>query len=182
MDHHGRTPQLHSQHTLQRACIDPPYLGRDPLDRGCAIFTIVESLKQLGLEDKTSVLLRWLGRFDGLEQHQEDENDPILCVRQVALGHVADHAHVARTPLPQREKVWHSLVMQILSQPFVHTCGDWSSDGLTARIRWSPMEQSFMNFLALGQDDEELSIWNPTQPNAARAQQFCKLLLQEDAR
>jgi len=50
-----------------RAKTDFPYLGRDLMDRQQAIFTITESLNCLGHAGRTSALLRWLGRFDGLE-------------------------------------------------------------------------------------------------------------------
>ncbi|MEG2468784.1 MAG: hypothetical protein RSB86_15460 [Comamonas sp.] len=43
--------------TQHRAQSHLPYLGRDPLDRQRAIFTITESLNFLGHEARTSALL-----------------------------------------------------------------------------------------------------------------------------
>lgn len=181
MDDPARQPLLRSQHLPQPVCSDPPYLGRDPLDRGCAIFAIAESLQQLGLASKTNLLLRWLGRFEGLEQHLEDESDPIVRVRLILLQHVADQPAMQHISEPQRQRNWHSLVTQLVEQPFAQTCGDWGRDGIASRIKWNPIEQSFMDFLALGQPGEELSIWTPTEGTQRRARQFASMLLQEGA-
>jgi hypothetical protein len=151
MDDLARAPHLHSQHIQQRANSDPPFLGRDPLDRGCSIFAIADSLQLLGLASKTNPLMRWLGRFEGLEQHLEEELDPILSVRSILLQLVADHPKMPHVPKPQQEKNWHSFVMRVVAQPFVQTCGDWGRDGIASRIKWDPLQQSFMDFLALGQ-------------------------------
>lgn len=165
-----------SQHAPVRASDDPPYLGRDPLDHGCSIFAIVQSLQQLCLGHKAATLLCWLGRFEGLEQHLEDDADPVLCVCKILLQHVADQPVARRRPSSQPADIWHSIVMQILAQPFVHTCSDWSSDGLKSRIRWNPLAQSFMDFLAMGLPGEELSVWSPTQSKPERVEQSAKLL------
>ena len=180
MDDLARAPHLHSQHIQQRANSDPPFLGRDPLDRGCSIFAIADSLQLLGLASKTNPLMRWMGRFEGLEQHLEEELDPILSVRSILLQLVADHPKMPHVPKPQQEKNWHGFVMRVVAQSFVHTCGDWGRDGIASRIKWDPLQQSFMDFLALGQPGEELSIWTPTDGKSARAQHFARILLQEE--
>lgn len=180
MDPFGRTPHLRSQHIQQRACSDPPFLGRDPLDRGCAIFAIAESLQQLGLAHKTNLLLRWLGRFEGLEQHLEDDSDPVVSVRLILLQHVADQPAIEHVSQAQQERNWHKLVLQIMAQPFVQTCGDWGRDGITSRIKWDPLQHSFMDFLALGLPGEELSIWTPSGGKQTRAHRFARMMLQEE--
>jgi len=53
-------------------------LARDTLDRQRAIFTITDTLNQLSKVSRISTLLRWLGRFDGLESHLEQDQDPLL--------------------------------------------------------------------------------------------------------
>ena len=57
---------------------------------------------------------------------------------------------------------------------------DWGRDGIASRIKWDPLQQRFMDFLALGQPGEMLSIWTPTDGKSARAQHFARILLQEE--
>lgn len=148
------------------------------MDRGCAIFTIVESLQQLGLEGQAVPLLSWLGRFEGMERHLEEEADPVLCVRQALLQHVVDQPAGRRRTREQLDGIWHNIVCTLMGQPFLHVCIDWSPDGLRSRILWNPLEQKFLEFLTMGLPDEELSVWTPTSgPN--RARQCAKLLLQQ---
>lgn len=93
---HGPFPPI-KQSALQehRAQQHFPYLGRDTLDRQRAIFTITDTLNQLGQASRTSTLLRWLGRFDGMEAHLEEDQDPLLCVRALLMAAVA--ARVSRS-------------------------------------------------------------------------------------
>ncbi|WP_280190796.1 hypothetical protein [Delftia sp. PS-11] len=177
MEEQDRTPSLRSQHAPVQASQDHPYLGRDPMDRGCAIYTIVESLQQLGLESRAALLLSWLGRFEGLERHLEDDADPVLCVRQMLLQHVIDQPDGASKTMEWRENTWHDIVCGILRQSFLHACIDWSKDGLRPRIRWNPLEQTFLEFLSMGLPDEELSVWTPTEGTPKRARECAQLLL-----
>lgn len=150
------------------------------MDHGCAIFVIVESLQQLGLESRASMLLSWLGRFEGLERHLEEEADPVLCVRQTLLQHVVDMpTGGARKTQGELDDTWHNIVCSILRQSFLHACIDWSVDGLKPRIRWDPLEQTFLEFLALGLPGEELSVWTPTSGTPKRARQCAQLLLRQ---
>jgi len=59
---------------------------------------MAESLQQLGLESWTARLLSWLGRFEGLERHLEEDCDPVLCVRQI-LRLISREA-------PENRKAW----------------------------------------------------------------------------
>lgn len=149
------------------------------MDRGCAIFTIVESLQQLGLESHAAALLSWLGRFEGMEGHLEDDADPILCVRQALLQHVVDQPAGRRRTQDQLDATWHDIVCTLMRQPFLHACVDWSTDGLRSRILWNPMEQKFMEFLGMGLPGEELSLWTPTRGTPKRARECAQLLLQQ---
>ena len=153
------SPSFRSQHMPVRPSQEHPFLGRDPLDHGCAIFTVIESLQQLGLEGRTARLLSWLGRFEGLERHLEEDSDPVLSVRQILLRHVADQPRGEVVQQGLADATWHSIVHTIVAQPFVHVCCDWSMDGLRPRICWDPIEHSFLQFLALGHAGEELSVW-----------------------
>ncbi|WP_126312662.1 hypothetical protein [Delftia acidovorans] len=175
------TPSFRSQHMPVRPSQEHPFLGRDPLDHGCAIFTVIESLQQLGLESWTARLLSWLGRFEGLERHLEEDCDPVLCVRQILLRHVADQPRGAGEQKGLADVTWHSIVHTIVAQPFVQVCCDWSIDGLRPRIRWDPIEHTFLQFLALGHADEDLSVWTPAAGMPCRARK-CASMLQGKAR
>lgn len=171
------TPSFRSQHMPVRPSQEHPFLGRDPLDHGCAIFTVIEFLQQLGLESWTARLLSWLGRFEGLERHLEEDCDPVLCVRQILLRHVADQPRGAGDQKGVADVTWHTIV----AQPFVQVCCDWSIDGLRPRIRWDPIEHTFLQFLALGHAEEDLSVWTPASGMPCRARK-CASLLQGKAR
>lgn len=149
------------------------------MDRGCAVFTIVESLQALGLGGRAASLLSWLGRFEGLEQHLEEEADPVLCVRKTLLRHVVDQPAGRRRTECQREESWHNIVCELMGQPFLHACIDWSVDGLRPRISWNPLEQKFLEFLGLGLPGEELSAWTPTDGTPNRARECAQLLLRQ---
>lgn len=172
------SPSFRSQHMPVRPSQEHPFLGRDPLDHGCAIFTVIESLQQLGLEGRTARLLSWLGRFEGLERHLEDDSDPVLSVRQILLRHVADQPRSEVAQQGLADATWHSIVHTIVAQPFVQVCCDWSMDGLRPRIRWDPIEHSFLQFLALGHAGEELSVWTPAAGVPCRVRK-CKKALQQ---
>lgn len=179
MDEKDRLPSLRSQHAPVRPSHEPPYLGRDPMDRGCAIFTIVESLQQLGLESRAATLLSWLGRFEGMERHLEEEADPVLCVRQALLQHVVDQPAGRRRTQDQLDSTWHNIVCTLMRQPFLHACVDWSTDGLRTRVLWNPMEQKFMEFLGVGMPGEEVSLWMPNGGRPGRARECAQLLLRQ---
>ncbi|MBD9534175.1 hypothetical protein IB233_21355 [Comamonas sp. CMM01] len=156
------TPCLRSQHLPVRPDPNFPYLGRDPMDRGCAVFAIVQAMYVLGLASKTSTLLQWLGRFEGLEQHLEEYQDPVQCVRQVLLQF--------RAALPAlsaaRNGDWPMIVSSILSLEFVHMHSAWSrGEGAKPRIYWNPLHQNWLSFLEEGQEGETVATWKPADGN-----------------
>ncbi|MGY8589370.1 hypothetical protein QRO08_11935 [Paracidovorax citrulli] len=177
MDEPARHPSLFSQHMPVRPCEDPPYLGRDVMDRGCAVYAIVDGLAQLGLADKVAALLHWLGRFEGLEKHLEEELDPTLCVRQIVLQQAAETPLAARQKASSRDSSWRNIVGAILEQPFVHTCSDWSGPDLRPRVVWDPLAQPFLEFLAEGREGEDMATWMPEDGNPDRARRSSIQLL-----
>lgn len=177
MDEFARYPSLFSQHLPVRPSEEPPYLGRDPMDRTCAIFTILEALLQLGLGAKAVRLLRWLGRFEGLEKHLEEDLDPVLCIRQIVLQHVAERPLCAPATEDARERTWRSIVDAILAQHFIHTCSDWSGPDLRPRVLWNPLNQPFLEFLDEGRPGEDMATWSPEHGNPERARQCAAQLL-----
>ncbi|MDH0513847.1 hypothetical protein [Comamonas terrigena] len=168
------TPSMRSQHLPVRPDPNFPYLGRDPMDRGCAVFAIVQAMYVLGLASKTSTLLQWLGRFEGLEQHLEEYQDPVQCVRQVLLQFQAalPASSAARTG------DWPMLVSAILSLDFVHMQSAWSrGEGAKPRIFWNPLHQSWLNFLGEGQEGETVATWRPAGGNPTLAAASASALL-----
>lgn len=159
-------PSLCSQHLPVRPDPDFPFLGRDPLDRGCAVFAIVQTMFALGLAAKTSTLLQWLGRFEGLEQHLEEYQDPVQCVREVLLQFRADLPASNVGQLHVRPGDWPRIVAAILSQDFVHMQSAWSKrEGAKPRIFWNPLVQGWLAFLGDGLEGETLATWMPADGN-----------------
>ena len=173
-------PSLRSQHLPVRPDPDFPFLGRDPMDRGCAVFAIVQTMFVLGLASKTSTLLQWLGRFEGLEQHLEEFQDPVQCVRQVLLQFRAAVPASRDGQLHVQPGDWPRIVAAILSQDFVQMQSAWSrGEGAKPRIFWNPLEQSWLNFLSIGLDGETVATWMPTDGNPMLAAGSATALLME---
>jgi hypothetical protein len=160
------SPSLRSQHLPVRPDPDFPFLGRDPMDRGCAVFSIVQVLSALGLADKTAALLQWLGRFEGLEQHLEEYQDPVQCVRQVLLQFRAALPVASTGKHDVRPGDWPMIVSAILSLEFVHMQSAWSlGEGVKPRLFWNPLHQSWLNFLGEGLPGETVATWMPADGN-----------------
>ena len=159
-----------------------PQLGRDLLDRSHALFTIVESLRYLGLSEWTTTLLGWLGRFDGLEVHIQEESDPVLCVRQVLMGFVA----VVRKGLVWKGQQWiqdlkQQIVDRLVALDFVHHRTYWSDRPPQMRLEWHPLKQSWLEFIELGQQQEQLCTWRPRRGNPMLSGLCKQWLLQPQA-
>lgn len=153
-----------------------PFLGRVPLDRSGAVFTIIETLKQLGQERRTSTLMCWLGRFDGLEMHLEEEHDPLLCVRQLLLSFVVTHTSLEYARPTRQAACWKQIVQSILRLDFVHSHSSWGTD-TKPRLVWNPMAQPWLEFLNEGRAGEALTTWIPEAGNPALARRSAAALL-----
>ena len=152
-----------------------PYLGRDTLDRQRAIFTITDTLNQLGQASRTSTLLRWLGRFDGMEAHLEEDQDPLLCVRALLMAAVA--ARVSRSTANESpDDAWERMVSSIMRLDFVHTHSSWGIH-TKSRIKWDPMGQTWLEFLEEGMPGESLTTWLPGSGNPDLARRSAAALL-----
>lgn len=172
------TPSLRSQHLPVRPDPDFPFLGRDPMDRGCAVFAIVQAMYVLGLASKTSTLLQWLGRFEGLEQHLEEYQDPVQCVRQILLQFRAALPVCSNGQLQDRPGDWPMIVSAILSLDFVHMQSAWSrGEGVKPRLIWNPLQQSWLNFLGEGLEGETVATWTPADGNPQLAAGSASALL-----
>lgn len=178
MDHSLPQPEFRRQLEALRPSEDFPFLGRDPMDHGCAIFVIVHSMRLLGLALKTSTLMLWLGRYEGFERHVDAGNDPVLSVRQVLLTHVA---YLKAAPYSPRDRrllgmdldladLWRRIVDDLVALDFVHTRVCWGHPQ-RQRLKWNPLERSWMDFLAAKRPGEELLIWQPlrSDPDVALA-------------
>lgn len=133
----------------QAPCKEFPRFGRDSLDHAHAPYAIVILLQQIGLSAWTSVLLGWLGRYDGLEEHLHLEEDPARCVRDVLMRHAIQTApnDKGRAPLPasllERKA---AIVQDLLQLAFVRSRAYWGPFLVRKRI-WNPLEQPWMAFL-----------------------------------
>ena len=154
---HGPFPPI-KQSALQehRAQQHFPYLGRDTLDRQRAIFTITDTLNQLGQASRTCTLLRWLGRFDGME---------------------AVAARVSRSTANESpDDAWERMVSSIMRLDFVHTHSSWGIH-TKSRIKWDPMGQTWLEFLEEGMPGESLTTWLPGSGNPDLARRSAAALL-----
>ncbi len=153
-----------------------PFLGRVPLDRSGAVFTIIETLKQLGQERRTSTLMCWLGRFDGLEMHLEEEHDPLLCVRQLLLSFVVTYTSLEYARPTRQAACWKQIVQSILSLDFVQSHSSWGTD-TKPRLVWNPMAQPWLEFLKEGRAGETLTTWIPESGNPPLTRRSAAALL-----
>ncbi|WP_211336848.1 hypothetical protein [Corticibacter populi] len=151
---------------------------RDRLDQAHAIFVIVESLRSLGLAAWSPTLLTWLGRFDGLNQYLREDAHPLLCVRQVLLCHVADLGKglVVKGPLAT-ELLRQQIIDDLVEQDFVHHRCYWSARPPRPRLEFNPLEQTWLEFVALGQVAEDLCVWRPERGNPLLAERSRVLLM-----
>ncbi|QIL74192.1 hypothetical protein G7048_27335 (plasmid) [Diaphorobacter sp. HDW4B] len=152
-------PVLESQFKSRQPETEFPHFGRDALDRNHAVFSIIEHLNALHLNDWAPHLLGWLSHYDGLELYAED--DPHVCVRQV-LFHLRVRIR-SRQELPSQQ-IKEMIVDRILDSNFVYYRAHWGIDLVAdenSRV-WRPLEQSWFNFLQEGDPHaplEALHIW-----------------------
>lgn len=163
--------------------VGAPDFGRDKLDHAHAVFVITESLRVLGLTAWTATLLHFLGRFDGIEMHIDEESDPLLCVRQVLLSHVADSGRacsgVVEKGLAQHSKsLMQRIVTELMQQDFLHHRSYWSAQPPRPRLQFDSLQHSWLEFITLGQPGEEVWCWRPERGNPRVAMEWGERLLQ----
>jgi hypothetical protein len=128
---------------------DYPRFGRDALDHPHAPYAIVLLLQQLGLSDWTSILLGWLGRYDGVEEYLHLEEDPACRTRDVLMRHAVEAA-AADAQHPPSQEVLQSrktrIVHDLLQLDFLRCTAYWGPL-LVKTMPWKPLEQSWMSFL-----------------------------------
>lgn len=146
-----------------------PRFGRDSLDHAHAPYAIVMLLQQIGLSAWTAVLLGWLGRYDGLEEHLHQEEDPACCIRDVLMRHAIQVGPIdaagAPTPAALRERK-RKIVLDLLQLDFIRCKAYWGPF-LVRTMVWSPLEQSWMGFLdrvphhddAEYDEDKSMHVW-----------------------
>jgi hypothetical protein len=139
---------------------DFPYYGRYDSDHAHAPFLIVRSLVRLGLADWCATLLHWLGRFDGLEQHLDDCDepdpalDPVCCVRDLLAQHTlrwSDPPEGARLTPEQRHERKQAIVADLLDLKFVAAYAYWRSPEAVRSI-WDPFNEDWLWFIQTGPD------------------------------
>ncbi|THT95548.1 hypothetical protein E9531_17065 [Lampropedia puyangensis] len=138
--------------------------GRDKMDPVHAIYVVVDSMQSLGLSAWTANLLHFLGRFDGLEMHLDEECHPLLCTRQVLLSHVAN-MHTQRDLSGTREMRMRQLIDDLMQLEFMHHRHYWCVQPPHARVEFNPLEHSWLDFVAMGLPQEQLCGFRPERGN-----------------
>lgn len=152
--------------------------SRDKLDRTHAAFTIIESLRTLNLAAWSSTLMSWLGRFDGIELHIHEDCDPLPCVRQILLGHVADKGWGGKGWQGDVMLLQARIIDDLVALDFVHHRAYWSAHPPKPRREFDPLETTWLEFMTLGQPDEDLCVWRPERGNPALSNLCRQMLLQ----
>jgi len=174
-------PRLQAQLSALQANPEWPHFGRDALDHGHAVFTIVEHLRILGLQTWTNRLVKWLAHYDGFERYVEDDaHDPILCVRDLLMRHVIGqgqrqgHKGPARSnhdpgeTCPVAPQALKSLIVNdILRLEFLRYRAFWGANPVpqsTSR-HWQPLTQTWLSFIEHRLPGESLWVWlSPREP------------------
>lgn len=167
-------PRWQAQHCAHQASADWPFLGRDALDHGHAVFAIVGHLGTLGLQAWTSRLLQWLARYDGFERYvEEDAHDPLLCVRDLLLGYVIGQGRAlaagadAGVGEAASARLRQCIVGDILQLDFVRYRAFWGPEPVPRRgaRHWQPLKQTWLSFIESRQAGESLWVWlSPREP------------------
>lgn len=133
----------------QPPCKEYPRFGRDALDHAHAPYAIVMLLQQMGLAAWSPVLLGWLGRYDGLEEHLHLDEDPARCARDVLMRHAiqAVPADAGRSLSPEALRERKALIVQDLLELVFMRCKAYWGPFLVRRVVWNPLEQPWMAFL-----------------------------------
>jgi hypothetical protein len=160
-----------------------PRFGREPLDHAHAPYAIVLLLQRICVPEWAPTLLAWLGRYDGLEEHLQQEEDPACCTRDVLMQHAMQCSAAGSTDVlsPEQKHARIELVVQDLLQlSFVRATAYWGRL-MGERTTWQPLAQPWMSFLDIvpsteerGDRDEGLYVWtrdaaDATQLKATRA-------------
>lgn len=153
-------PSIESQCKWHQPNPEFPNFGRDALDRGHAIYSIIEHLNTLGLKDWVPQFTHWLSQYDGLEMYAEDEEDPALCVRQVLAAYCARDSDSREQGGALKTKI----VADILELNFVRYRAHWGVDLVPDEQsrKWEPLKMSWFEFLQQGDPEhptEALHIW-----------------------
>lgn len=155
-----------------------PAPGRSVSDRSHAIFAIQAYLQALGLHGWIDRFIQWLGRYDGLEQYVEPEDEPLICVRNVLHRHVCEvrkwvsekrSCSVAADLLQQLKR---RIVDDLLELNFVRYAAFLGNEPVPdgRRPRWQPLRQGWLEFMEVRQAGEQLWIWQRSDgPNPSRA-------------
>lgn len=108
--------------------------SRAPDDRQAAIFSIVQALKTLELQEWTWTVMDWLRLYDGFEQFLPQQDDPVLASERVLA-----RAHGRRT----NDRVICSDVVKELEQlPFLRWHAQWlDASGEPVAPAWRPLAE-----------------------------------------
>lgn len=126
----------------------PPIPPHQADARTRAVITIGHFLEGLGEPGWRSILLRWLGQYDGLEVYLYPEDDPVLAVRDLLAGYVD-----LLEPLdPAR------LAADVSALPFCHFRAQRGGE------RWEPLVEPFTAFCR----GATVEVWESERPHPRR--------------
>lgn len=145
----------------------PPSIPPDQeAARTQAIVTIGHFLEGLREPGWRSVLLRWLGRYDGLEIYLYPEDDPVLSVRAL----LARYVEASSTADPAR------LAADLSALPFCRYRAKRGNE------KWQPLAEPFSSFCR----GTTVEVWESERPMPPREvlqdwllAQFCAAQLRE---
>lgn len=134
---------------------DGPAEGvRTRADRQHALFRIVMGLDELGLATWTHPLLRFLGRYDGIEEFAWDL-DPVIAVLNIIDGYCAAGERVRSGRVAD----------DVVTLPVLLLRAGWFKSGETRAVAlWDPLEQSFLEFVEQSIHEAEWRLWRSEQP------------------
>ena len=163
-----------------------PRFGREPLDHAHAPYAIVLLLQRIDVPEWTPTLLAWLGRYDGLEEHLHEEDDPACCTRDVLMRHALHWAGSAQAGVLSAEHKHariERIVQDLLQLTFVRATAYWGQL-MGERLTWRPLAQPWMSFLDVvpscderGDGDEGLYVWTREPADAAQMRAIHALLM-----
>jgi hypothetical protein len=125
-----------------------PAHGRDLMDRAHAVYAITRSLDALGFGNWTHTLMTWLGNYDGLEARIPPADDPVIAVRDLLAGYMT-----------MRKVDIGQIAVDLGQLEFLHHRAAWVNDQKSTRRNWMPLQQPWLDFVTVGEADDDLRIW-----------------------
>jgi hypothetical protein len=131
-----------------------PRFGRDIMDRAHALYIIANCLEALSLGSWTHTLVRWLGQYDGLEEHLPQDHDPLLSVRDMLSRHLTSG---------QRPEIGR-IAQELCAMPWLYYRAAWLNTAQQLRRDWRPLEQPWLEFAKAEEGEDHMHFWQASDP------------------